>query len=313
MPTEPPNIQGNHVLDLVEQKTNGKVKFDRFMGGALGGTLEQLDLVASGAVDIIHLHVDQFPQQLPLHKVLNSEQFVPAEQALANVTTVTEKIPETKALLDAEQQKNNIKILSWHVQGVTGITTGFPARSLADLKGKKMNVITSFQRKVFDEFEISPVNVQIPELYESLSRGVIDAIFMASAGVVPLKWYEVGKAHLVLGDNFAISQPITVNLDTWNRLPADVRQAFIEASRETALWSIEEDRRNLEKAYEMFEASDVDIVTVPKEESDAFFQVLSQNAMEDWLKNAEARKVSDEAAVIQKYWDEMIWGRWDNK
>jgi TRAP-type C4-dicarboxylate transport system substrate-binding protein len=283
------------------------------MGGTLGGTREQLDLVSSGAVDIIHLHVDQFPQQLPLHKVLNSEQFVPADQALANVMAVTEEIPETKALLDAEQQKNNIKILSWHVQGVTGITTGFPAKSLADLKGKKMNVITSFQRKVFGEFGISPINVDIPELYESLSRGVIDAIFMASAGVVPLKWYEVGKTHLAMGDNFAISQPITVNLDTWNRLPADVRQAFLEASRETALWSIEEDQRNLAKAYEMFEKSGVDIVTVPKEESDAFFQVLSRYATEDWLENAESRGVSDEAAVIQKYWNEMIWGKWENK
>lgn len=309
LPTEPPNIQASHVMELVEQKTNGQVQFETFMGGALGGTLEQLDLVSTGAVDVIHLHVDQFPQQLPLHTILNGEQFTTAEQALANITAITQEIPETKAILDAEQEQNNIRILSWHVQGATGITTGFPAKSLAGLKGKKMNVIASFQRDVFNEFGINPANVQIPELYESLSRGVIDAIFMATAAVVPLKWYEVGKSHLVFGDNFVISQPITLNLDKWNSLPADVQQAFIEASRETALWSLEEDRRRTQETYDTLKQAGVEIVELSKEESNAFFESLARYVNEDWLKNAENRGVSDKAAVIEKYWADMKWGK----
>jgi TRAP-type C4-dicarboxylate transport system substrate-binding protein len=309
MPTEPPNIQGMHALELVEQKTNGRVKFDTFMGGALGGTLEQLDLVSSGAVDVIHLHVDQFPQELPLHKILNNEQFTTAEKALANVTAVTQEIPETKAILDAEQEQNNIKILSWHVQGATGITTGFPARTLADLKGKKINFITSFQRKVLSEFDISPVNVQIPELYESLSRGVIDAIFMATAAVVPHKWHEVGKTYLVFDDNFVISQPITLNLDTWNSLPADIQQAFIEASRETALWSIEEDRRRLAETLDTLRGAGVDIAKVPEAESVAFFESLGRYATEDWMENAKNRGVGDKAAVIETYWNDITSGK----
>lgn len=311
--TEPPNVQAYHALDLVEQKTNGKVQIERFAGGTLGNTLEQLDLVSTGAVDIIALHVDQFPQQLPLHKILNSEQFTTADQALANITAITREIPETKTILDAEQQRNNIKVLYWHVQGPTGITTGFPANSLTDLKGKKMNVITSFQRDVFDEFGIIPMNVQIPELYEYLSRGGIDAIFMATAAVVPLKWYEVGKTHLVFGDNFAVSQPITLNLDTWNNLPSDVQQAFIEASRETAQWSIEEDRRNTQKTYDTLKQAGVEIAEITKEESDTFFESLTRYANADWLENAKNCGVGDQAAVIEKYWNDMKWGKWSDK
>jgi len=311
--TENPNLQAYHVLDLVEQKTNGKVQFERFVGGVLGNILEQLDLVSTGAVDVIALHVDQYPQQLPLHKILNNEQFTTAEQALSNITAVTQEIPETKTILDTEQVQNNIKILSWNVQGATGITTGFEAKSLADLKGKKMNVITSFQRKVFDEFGIAPVNVQISDLYESLSRGVIDAIFMATSAVVPLKWYEVGKSYLVFGNNFAISQPITLNLDTWNSLPADVQQAFIEASRETALWSIEQDRLTTQKTYDTLKQAGVEIVELSKEESDAFFESLARYANEDWLENAENRGVGDQAAVIEKYWNDMKWGKWEKE
>ena len=309
MASEPPNKQANHALDLVEEKTKGKVKISRFMGGTLGGALEQLDLVSSGAVDIIALHVDQFPQQLPLHQIMNTEQLVGREQGLANVTALTMEIEDTKAIFEEEQRKNNIKILYWHVQGPTGITAGFPANSLADLKGKKVSVISGFQRKVFNELGWIPVNVQIPELYESLSRGVIEAIFMATSAVVPLKWYEVGKTHLVLSDNVALSQPITLNLDKWNELPGDVKQAFIEASRETAKWSIREDLRIVEDTYDAFKKAEVKMVPVSREENDVFFEVLLRYAMEEYLDNTKARGVEDKAAVILKYWNKMKWGK----
>lgn len=310
MPTELPNIQAGHLLDLVEAKTGGRVEVERYMGGSLGGPLEQLELVASGAVDIIPLHTDQFPQQLPLHQILNSDQFVSSEKALANIIAIMDEIPETRALLDAEQKENNIKILYWHCMGYTGITTGFPAWSLEDVKGKRVNVISGFQRALFHELGFIPVNVQIPELYESLSRGVIDAIFMATSAVVPLKWHEVGKSYLTLGDSVVFSQAVTLNLDTWNSLPEDIQQAFLDASLETARWSIEENLRIVRETYATFEKYGVDLVILPEEETRAYCELLSSYSMAEWLRNAAARGVSDQAAVIQKYWDEMKWGRW---
>lgn len=310
MTTEPPVKQAYHLLDLVEAKTNGRIKIQRHTGGSLGDILEHLNLVSTGAVDIISLHIDQYPQQLPLHQILNTEQLVTGEQALENIIALTQDIPETRALLEAEIQKNNIKTLSWNVQGSTGITTSYPAQSLNDVKGKKMNVIAGYQRKVFNDLGIIPVNVQIPEIYESMSRGVIDTIFMANSAVIPLKWYELGKTHLSLGDNNVVSQPLTFNLDTWNSLPADIQQAFIEASEETSRWSIDQSLRIQQETYEKFQNAGVDIVTLPIEERDRFFEVLFKHSLENWLEVCEKKGVSDEAAVIQKYWDEMKWGRW---
>lgn len=282
MPAELPNIQANHLLDLV----------------------------VSGAVDIIPLHTDQFPQQLPLHQILNSDQFVSSEQGLADIIAITKEIPETRALLDAEQRENNIKILYWRCMGYTGITTGFYAHSLENVKGKRVNVISGFQRALFKELGFIPVNVQIPELYESLSRVVIDAIFMAASAVVPLKWHEVGKSYLTLGDSVVFSQTVTLNLDTWNSLPGDIQQAFLDASLETARWSIEENSKTVKETYAAFEKNGVDLVTLPEEETRAYCELLSSYSVAEWLVSAADRGVSDQAAVIQKYWDEMKWGRW---
>jgi TRAP-type transport system periplasmic protein len=309
MPPEPPNMQAMHTLDAVEKKTNGKVKFERHLAGALGGPKEQLGLVKTGAVDIISLHVDQYPQELPLYQITNTEQLVSNAQGVANVTAITQEIPETAKLFEAEQKKNNIKIFYFHANGPTGITPRFVAKSLADLKGKKVNVITAYQRDVFKELGWIPVNVAIPELYEGLSRGVIDAIFMATAAVLPLKWNEAGKSHLYFGDNTVVSTPLAMNLDTWNKLPKDIQQIFIESSKETAQWSIQANDENLKATYGAFEKAGAPPVKVSTAERDQFFKVLFKHQEANNKKVAKAAGVEKEQAVIQKYWNDMKWGK----
>ncbi|MBW2065114.1 MAG: TRAP transporter substrate-binding protein DctP [Deltaproteobacteria bacterium] len=311
MPPEPPNVQANHTFDLVEKKTKGRVKIERFMAGALGGPHEQLDLASSGAVDVISLHIDQFPQQLPLHQITNTEQRVSGEQGLRNVTALIRELPETKGLFEAEQERNNIKILHFHANGPTGVTARFEvSSSLAELKGKKVNVIAAFHREVFKELGWIPVNVQIPELYEALSRGVIDAIFMATAAVIPLKWYEPAKAHLVLGENTVISTPLAFNLDSWNRLPADVQKAFLDASWETARWSVDQNERFIRDTYGKLEQSGAKVIRISQRESEEFFTVLFRNSIRNWQDICSNAGVRKEAGIIQKYWDEMKWGKW---
>jgi TRAP-type transport system periplasmic protein len=309
MPPEPPNMQAFHTLDLVEKRTKGRVKIERFVAGTLGGPKEQLGLVKSGSVDIISLHMDQYPQELPLYQITNTEQLVSNAKGVANITALTQEIPETSKLFEAEQKKNNIKVLYFHANGPTGLTPGFVAKSLGDLKGKKVNVMTSFQRDVFKELGLIPVNVAIPELYEGLSRGVIDIIFMATAAVLPLKWNEVGKSHLYFGDNTVISTPLAFNINSWNRLPEDIQKIFIEASRETAQWSINENDKFVKMTYGAFKKAGKPVVLASKADRGHFFNVLFKYQEENNKKIAKAAGVEKEAAIIQSYWNEMRYGR----
>ena len=311
MPFEPPAVYAKRTLDLVEKKTNGKVKIKRFIGGALAGPHEQLGLVTAGATDIISLHIDQYAQQLPLHQVTNGEQLVSNAQGLANVTALVHEIPETKALLDAEQRKNNIKIFHFYANGPTGITANVKANSLTDLKGKRLNVITSTHRGVFEEMGWIPVNVKIPELYEALSRGIIDAIFMATAANIPLKWYEVGKHHLIIGENSIFSTPLAFNIDSWNRLPADIQQAFWDASWEVAQWTVTANDEAIKATYDKFKETGGTIVQVPKAESDQFFDSHFSHWTTNWKKICKTARVGKDADVIQGYWDQMRWGKWN--
>ncbi len=43
------SIEEDHFMDLVEEKSNGRIKFDRYWGGALSSGPEVLGSVASGS------------------------------------------------------------------------------------------------------------------------------------------------------------------------------------------------------------------------------------------------------------------------
>jgi len=308
MPGEPPNIWANHTLDLVEKMTNGKVKVERFMAGALGGPHEQLGLAKSGAVDIISLHVDQYPHDLPLFQITNTEVLAPAPEAFKQVVAIIHEIPETKRIFEEEQHRNNIKVLYLYCNGPTGITARFEGSGLADLKGKKINAIAPFHREVWKELGAIPVNVAIPELYESLSRGVIDAIFMATAANVPLKWYEVAKAHFVLGEHTIFSTPIAFNLKKWEQLPEEVRSAVLDASYQTAQWSIQELDRILEATYGKFEERGAKVIRFSDEDVKRFWTVLFKHSTADWMERCKAQGREAEAQVVLKYWEKVRWG-----
>jgi len=171
-------------------------------------------------------------------------------------------------------------------------------------------VIAAYQRNVFKEVGWIPVNVQIPELYEALSRGVIDAIFMATAANVPLKWHEIGKVHLQFVDNTVISTPLAFNVNSWNRLPTDVQKAFMDAAWETAQWTVQQTEIHLKHTYEAFKEKGAEVIKISKQDSEAFFKILFKHSINHWTNISKAAGVEEDAKVIQKYWDEMKWGRW---
>ncbi|HJX03493.1 MAG TPA: TRAP transporter substrate-binding protein DctP [Dehalococcoidia bacterium] len=306
MEMEPPAMYGLHVMDLVEKKMGDRVKIERFTAGTMGNVLEHLGLVKSGAVDVITLHVDQYPQELPLHRILNMEQQVDRVTCYNNIVKITQEISQTKSILDAEAKKNGIVMLEWVQMGPTGIMTKEKASSLNWLKGKKINVIAGWQRNVFEELGFIPANVAIPELYEGMLRGVIDAIWMATAAAIPLKWFEVAKSNLVIGEMTVCSQPLAFNQKSWDKLPKDVQQAFKDASKETALWSNENDKAMIDGTYGLFKEKGVDIVNLPQSEVDLFYGTLAKHSIAESLKGAEAAGVKDKAETILKYWEPLI-------
>ena len=302
---EPPNQYGYHFCDYVEKNTEGRVQIKRFPGGVLGKPLEHLELVRSGAVDIAAFIVPLFPKELPLNGY-NFQQMGSREAPVRNFYKLTMEIPETSAIVQKEQERQNIKILNWHTIGDSGIICRDVARSLGDLKGKKVGVI--LEDKALESLGIHTVGVQVPEMYEALSRGVVDALAMSLGPMVMLKWHEVSKSYMKR-NSFTVGQPIVVNLQMWNGLPADIQQVFREAALSAMEFSLELDEKITNGNLRAFKEAGLIIEGLSPEEQKLLFEVAYKFRNEDWMDTCEKAGVAAEAKVLLKYIDEMTWGK----
>lgn len=303
---EPAVLCGYYFCDYVEEKSGGRVKFDRFPGGVLGTVPEHLELVRSGSVDAVNLIIFNYREDLPLHQYPQM-QIGSQEKAVKYHTALFEEIPETSALLEKEFADNNIKAMSAsNAFGENGIIARDVFNTLADLKGKKIGI--SSQQESLTDLGINVVSVEIPDMYESLSRGVVDALTMALGPMAILKWHEVSKCYMSQNE-YASGQPMCINLDTWNKLPADIQKIFMEAGKATVDYSIKLNDQNTAQVLQIFKDTGLVVGKLSQDDTEKLFRLNYDYARKDTLDVCGKQGKTAEAETILKYCDELTWGK----
>jgi TRAP-type mannitol/chloroaromatic compound transport system substrate-binding protein len=127
--------------------------------------------------------------------------------------------------------------------------------SVEDIKGIKMRA-AGMRGEVLQKMGMSVVVLPEPEIVPAIERKVIDAAEFSSINCTyPIGFQDVTK-YIYLHPLKAPSSMIlwAVNLDRWNKLPADIKKAIEKASRDVTLrsisWGIEQDLLTIMKAVE---------------------------------------------------------------
>jgi TRAP-type C4-dicarboxylate transport system substrate-binding protein len=114
--------------------------------------------------------------------------------------------------------------------GLEAFVSKVPLRGVDDLKGVKIRSPEGMIANVFAAAGASPVNLPASEVFTSLDKGVIDAAD-----------YSVFSVNQQLGMNDIAPNPVypgfhslplievSMNLDKWNALPADLQQIMIDS------------------------------------------------------------------------------------
>jgi len=149
-----------------------------------------------------------------------------------------------------------------------------------DLQGLKIRG-PSIYRPFYETQGITAVNVQVPEMYSALERGVIEGIGFPLIGLTNLSWEKQLK-YRVLPAFWQGDHSIIANLDAWKKLDAQQRDFLQRAVVETE-----------RKAHTFFQAES------KKEE-----QKLFASGMKDLQPApAEARKYA--AAAYNSLWEQL--------
>jgi TRAP-type C4-dicarboxylate transport system substrate-binding protein len=270
------NIPVFQMIDTINAKGKGVLQV-QFIGGpeAVPAT-EQLAALQRGVFDIFSGAASYYDGQVP-------------ETGAHNASNKTAMELRKDGALDylnkAFNAKANAQYLAYLGSGYTFyiFTKSEPKRTAAggfDLQGLKIRG-PSIYRPFYESQGITAVNVQVPEMYSALERGVIEGIGFPLIGITSQGWEKLIK-YRVQPNFWQGDLAIIANLDVWKKLDAKQRQVLHDAVAETEL-----------KAHDFFQAES------KKEE-----QKLFAAGMKDLQPSPEAaRKYS--MAAYNSLWEQL--------
>lgn len=222
---------GNWVR-LVRERTKGQVEIKLFPPGAIAKGKQIYGAVQSGAVEVGCSYGAYHSTEIP---AAYAEYSIP--MGFKDMDAVYKFYYQYKngavlKLLDKLYRKKGTTILSVAAFTV-GFMTKFPINSIADLKGQKLRASGSYAA-LAKNLGAAPVLLPSPEQYMALQRGTIDGTLNPLYMVETYKLKEVIKYIAVppvgygLGDTY-------VNLEAWNKLPANLQKIVKQAAIDAAL------------------------------------------------------------------------------
>lgn len=270
------NIPVFELLNEVNAKGKGVLQLQYIGGPEAVPATEQLSALQRGVFDIFAGPASYYDGQVP-------------ETGAHNASNKSAMELRKDGALDhlnkAFNAKANAQYLAYLGSGYTFyiFTKTEPRRNSAggiDLQGLKIRG-PSIYRPFYETQGITAVNVQVPEMYSALERGVIEGIGFPLIGITNLSWEKQLK-YRVLPAFWQGDVSIIANLDAWKKLDAKQRQFLQQAALETE-----------RKAHEFFQA-----------ESRREEQKLYAAGMKDIQPSpAEARKYA--AAAHNSLWEQL--------
>jgi TRAP-type transport system periplasmic protein len=136
------------------------------------------------------------------------------------------------------QERYNGKLLGIYPFGPQVLFCKVAITGLADLKGKKVRVYDQSLAKFIEKLGGIPVTISFGETQQALERGVTDCAITGPSSANSAGWPEVTTHFMPIGFQIALNA-YAMNLDKWNKLPADQKAKITEAFKkyENEVWA----------------------------------------------------------------------------
>ncbi len=213
--------------ELVEQKTDGRVKVEVFPSATLHGWSEGVDAVQGGVSDISWIPADQ---RLPCYRAVS---LYPAAINLENQIELDAEFAE---LLKAEAAEAGlINVINSNYSYDQEWWFEERVAELGNLDGKLVRSIGPLVSLMIETWGGKPVFVAPKEVFQSAERGVVDGINMGVATYSSWKLWNV-MPYMVNANLFYGNIQYMMNKNKFDKLSPEDQKAVLEAGRESEEW-----------------------------------------------------------------------------
>ncbi len=232
-PDTPKGKGAQRFKELVEQRTNGKVKVELYPNSQLYKDKEEMEALQLGSVQMLAPSLAKFgPLGVKEFEVFDLPFIFKDTAAFRAVTD-----GPVGADLFKKLEPKGIKGLAYWDNGFHIMSANKPMHHVADFKGLKMRIQSS---KVLDAqmraLGAIPQVMAFSELYQALQSGVVDGCEGVPSNFYTQKTYEVQK-HTTISNHGHLAYAVIVNKKFWDGLPADVRTTLEAALREATTYA----------------------------------------------------------------------------
>ncbi|MGH8669897.1 MAG: TRAP transporter substrate-binding protein DctP, partial [Burkholderiales bacterium] len=171
--------------------------------------------------------------KLPLHafQVMLPFGTMDPVQSLAVAQDVYKAVPFLEKVFE---DKYNQVFLARIADGGYNLGTTFEWNKVADLKGVKLGG-AGLNLNWLKHAGVTPVQGSLPEAYTNMQTHVMEGYIMFPSGWLNLKLYEPGPFYTLIGFGSMTWHGLTINKNTWNRLPKDVQPILREVAHDFEL------------------------------------------------------------------------------
>lgn len=253
------------------QNTNYKIQWTEAYGGTVATPGEELEAVQSGLLDMAFVVSPLEPSALMISNMGYNVPFSSPDPAVVNkaVHAIFEKYPE----LGQEYEKANQKVLAFGVTESYDLISKVPITKIDELKGKKIGAIGS-NLKWIEPVGVVPVQSSLPQVYQQLQTGVFEGYIIYASSTYGYKLHEQSKYYTQAGLGSAIIGALTVNKNSWSKLPEEVQKVMQDVASNYSEKLVEENNKVTKASLEKMKEEGAIISALSEEERAKWTQMV---------------------------------------
>jgi TRAP-type transport system periplasmic protein len=241
----PTNIRLKEAADRIAKDSDGKIELKLFPNNQLGGEVDLLNQVRSGAVEIYVIGGLVVSSVVPM-AALDGTGFV-----FKDYTRVWEAVDgKLGSYIREALMKANLYATAkpWDL-GFREITSSVrPIKAVDDLSGMKIRIPgAAAYANLFKALGAAPTSIQFNEVYPALQTKIVDGQENPLGLIVTSKFFEVQRFCSV-SNHIWQGNWVLINNRVWKRLPSNL-QEILEGRLNEAGLAQRQDLAKLEQSY----------------------------------------------------------------
>ena len=288
-------------VKAVEERTDGRVKFNVVYSGGLGAGNELLTLVSRGAIDLGSIVPGYFADELLFSKALQIPFiFETTSEAIEVANYSYENLP----VFANELKELNVRRLFHQPLGeYYTVGASDDCKTMEGLQGKKIRTFGSDIPKMMTAVGAVPLSMGSGEQYEALERGTLDYGYVNLGNIEAYRLYEPGPN--MCGPSLAmVGHMIVINEKRWQSLPEDIRTIILEESKLASDKYVASVNQSEIAATERMAANGANIINI----TDTYladWRAATPDLLQQWVEELTAAGKGEQAAAVAEKWREL--------